>query len=346
MRKRSLLFVLLGMLILTGVASGTLYAYDSTRADLIAKNASVGGVDVGGMRIAAARKRLRERLLVPLRRAVIVRHGDRRFRLTAESAQLSVDTEQMLQTALKRSRSGGFLSRSWDSLIGQRSAISVPLEISYSNSAVRRMALRVEKSLSRPARNATLTFSSTGFSSVSSRTGLTVDRARLQRQLVRRLTSPQAKRLIKVRSRRVEPKVRTEDLAREYPTLIVVSRSGFRLRFFKNLKLAKTYKIAVGQVGLDTPAGLYRIQDKQVNPSWHVPHSDWAGKLAGKVIPPGPRNPIKARWMGIYAGAGIHGTSDTASLGSAASHGCVRMAVPDVIDLYDRVPVQTPIYIA
>jgi lipoprotein-anchoring transpeptidase ErfK/SrfK len=49
--------------------------------------------------------------------------------------------------------------------------------------------------------------------------------------------------------------------------------------------------------------------------------------------------------MGIYNGAGIHGTSDTASLGSAASHGCVRMSVPDVIDLYDRVDVGTPIYI-
>ena len=43
--------------------------------------------------------------------------------------------------------------------------------------------------------------------------------------------------------------------------------------------------------------------------------------------------------------AGIHGTTDTASLGSAASHGCVRMSIPDVIDLYDRVDVGTPIYI-
>ena len=43
-----------------------------------------------------------------------------------------------------------------------------------------------------------------------------------------------------------------------------------------------------------------------------------AGDLAGKVIPPGPDDPIKARWMGIFDGAGIHGTTDTASLGSAA----------------------------
>jgi lipoprotein-anchoring transpeptidase ErfK/SrfK len=78
-----------------------------------------------------------------------------------------------------------------------------------------------------------------------------------------------------------------------------------------------------------------------------VPNSAWAGSLAGQVIPGGsPQNPLKARWLGIYAGAGIHGTSDDGSIGTAASHGCIRMHIPDVIDLYDRVPVGAPVYIA
>ncbi len=69
--------------------------------------------------------------------------------------------------------------------------------------------------------------------------------------------------------------------------------------------------------------------------------------LAGTVVPGGvPENPLKARWLGIYDGAGIHGTDQTYSLGSAASHGCIRMAIPDVIELYDQVPVGAPIYIA
>ena len=97
--------------------------------------------------------------------------------------------------------------------------------------------------------------------------------------------------------------------------------------------------------GLETPEGLYEIEEKEENPVWHVPESDWAGSLAGQTIPPGPSNPIKARWMAIYEGAGIHGTEETESLGSAASHGCVRMAIPDVEELYDRVEVGTPIFI-
>ena len=77
-----------------------------------------------------------------------------------------------------------------------------------------------------------------------------------------------------------------------------------------------------------------------------MPNSSWAGSLAGTVVPPGPDNPIKARWLGIFAGAGIHGTDETWSLGHAVSHGCVRMAIPDVEALYPQVSVGTPIYIA
>ena len=138
----------------------------------------------------------------------------------------------------------------------------------------------------------------------------------------------------------------TDKLGNKYPYVVTVDRPKFRLRFFKNLKLKKSYKIAVGQVGLETPAGLYHVQNKAVNPAWHVPNSEWAGKLAGKVIPGGvPENPLKSRWLGIYDGAGIHGTADVGSLGTAASHGCIRMAVPDVEELYDQVPVQAPVFI-
>ena len=135
------------------------------------------------------------------------------------------------------------------------------------------------------------------------------------------------------------------EVAAEYPTYLTLDRASYTLRLWEDLKLAKTYTVAVGQEGLETPEGLYAIQEMAENPTWNVPESDWAGSLAGQSIPPGPSNPIKARWMGIYEGAGIHGTEETYSLGTAASHGCVRMSIPDVEELYDRVEVGTPIYI-
>jgi lipoprotein-anchoring transpeptidase ErfK/SrfK len=139
--------------------------------------------------------------------------------------------------------------------------------------------------------------------------------------------------------------VTTKELAAQYPDYLTVDRATFTLRHYENLKLAREYTVAVGQAGYDTPTGVYNIESKQVDPVWNVPNSDWAGALAGTTVPPGPQNPLKARWMGIYAGAGIHGTDDLGSLGSAASHGCIRMAVPEVIELYDQVDVGTPVYI-
>ena len=82
-----------------------------------------------------------------------------------------------------------------------------------------------------------------------------------------------------------------------------------------------------------------------MNPSWHVPNSAWAGELAGRIIPPGPDDPIKSRWMGFWNGAGIHGTDEDLVDRHAASHGCIRMAIPDVEELYTARPLHTPIYV-
>ncbi len=74
-------------------------------------------------------------------------------------------------------------------------------------------------------------------------------------------------------------------LPRRYPTILTVDRDHFKLRLFKRLKLSKTYPIAVGMAGLDTPAGLYSIQNKEVNPAWHVPNSSWAARSPGRRSP-------------------------------------------------------------
>ena len=126
-----------------------------------------------------------------------------------------------------------------------------------------------------------------------------------------------AKRNLRARSRRSSRRSRPpssrRSTRRSSPS--IAAPTGCAL--FKNLELAKTYTVAVGQAGLETPAGRYTIQNMAENPSWHVPQSAWAGDLAGTVVPPGPANPIKARWMGIYDGAGIHGTDSISSLGTS-----------------------------
>ncbi len=127
---------------------------------------------------------------------------------------------------------------------------------------------------------------------------------------------------------------------------MTVDRDHLVLRLFKRLRHARTYDIAIGQAGFDTPTGLFSIQSKQVNPTWHVPNRPWAGSLAGSTVPGGAaNNPLKARWLGVSGAVGIHGTAEEWSLGTRASHGCIRMRVSDVIALYRRVPLGTPVLI-
>jgi lipoprotein-anchoring transpeptidase ErfK/SrfK len=175
--------------------------------------------------------------------------------------------------------------------------------------------------------------------------GLAVEKGPMTKAINDAARSPGRDQAIPAVVHETKPEVTTKDLPHAYSRYIVINRGSFTLRFFHHLRLERSYTIAVGQQGLETPAGLYHATDKQVDPSWHVPNSAWAGSLAGQVIPPGPADPLKARWIGIIDGAGIHGTDDIGSLGSAASHGCVRMSIPDVEDLYDRVEVGDPIYV-
>ena len=161
------------------------------------------------------------------------------------------------------------------------------------------------------------------------------------------LSGGAASRTVAVPTRTLRPAVSTHQLAARYPSYIVIDRGGFALRLYEHLKLAKTYEIAVGMEGLETPGGLHHIEWKQVDPPWYVPKKAWAGALAGTVVPPVPADPLKARFMSFDGGAGIHGIdpSEYSSIGHDASHGCVRMRIPDVIALYSRTPVGTPVYI-
>ena len=134
---------------------------------------------------------------------------------------------------------------------------------------------------------------------------------------------------------------------------IEVDRSAFSLTLWKRdegemrFKRSHIYPISVGKKGYETALGLYLIHERSNAPDWQMPDSDWVPEdLRGTIVKAGdPANPIKARWLGFYAGMGIHGTDASESIGQAASHGCLRMKVPDVIDLFPNVPKFTPIRI-
>lgn len=320
------------------------YLWDSSRDGTIAEGVTIGGVDVGGLDADTARGEVERNLIDPLNETVTVKYGGEKFTLTRHESDVSADIDRTIEEALAASREGGLAGRTWRALSGGEVDEAITPRIEYDRDAVDHFVAHIAGNVDRDPVDASVEPSGGKLVPVASRSGRTLDQEGLTRAVERALEDP-SDRTVGADVETIKPEVTTAEVAERYPTYLVVDRSSFTLTLYEDLKSVKTYTVAIGAQGFDTPAGLYSIQNKQVDPVWNVPDSAWAGSLAGQTIPPGPDNPLKARWMGIYDGAGIHGTDDAGSLGSAASHGCVRMAVPDVIELYDRVDVGTPIYI-
>ncbi|MGH3053035.1 MAG: L,D-transpeptidase family protein [Gaiellaceae bacterium] len=126
--------------------------------------------------------------------------------------------------------------------------------------------------------------------------------------------------------------------------VIVIRRGSRRLYLYNGERFWRTFGVAVGQSSYPTPLGRWRIVVKARNPWWYPPDSPWA--QGASPIPPGPGNPLGTRWMGLNAsGVGIHGTPDAASIGYSASHGCIRMRIPEAEWLFTRVRIGTPVFI-
>ena len=336
-----------GVLLLAVVAVafiGTAFAYARGEEGTISPGIHAGTIELGGLSADAARARLGHAFR-PLTRPLVLRSTGGNLVLTSRTLKLRIGTEAVVERSLALSHRGSFVARAWRGWTGGDVPANLEVRLRYSHAAVAHAVHELQQRIDRSPEDAAVVPSFDSLTVTDGHGGVAVAAGVLRREIARALASRRARRLIDVPIRYPRPQVTVSDLSRRYPSYITVDRGRFTLRVYSHLRLARSYPIAVGQAGLQTPAGLYHIQDKVVNPSWQVPLSSWAGSLAGKLIPPGPQDPLKARWMGVFDGAGIHGTDETSSIGHAFSHGCVRMTIPDVIDLYDRVSVGTPVYI-
>lgn len=317
-------------LLVATIAAPSALAQDPTTPPpaTIAPGVTVGGIDVGGLAVADAAARL-DGARAQLQRDVVVLIGANRYALSAGQSLYAVDAPASAAAAAKAA---------------QGAAVKPVVKYSYAN--VRAFATKIAGKEYRAPVDARISIKVDKIQVAPHKVGRRVDVNALAGSITQVLKDPVLPRNLAPKRLAVKAKETRGTLKKKYWTILTANRSTFKLRLFKGLKLSKTYGIAVGAAGHDTPAGMYSIANKQVNPAWHVPNSAWAGSLAGQVIPGGaPNNPLKARWLGIADGVGIHGTSEDWSIGSRASHGCLRMHVKDVIDLYPRVPVGTPVLI-
>lgn len=341
-RGTVLTVAILRRILLTGCCAGTIAlaavpagASPPLEGERIAAGITAAGVDLSGLTVAEAVQRLQEQLSPRLEDGTVsVVAADKLFKLKAATAQVVFDKTTTAKRAVYAGREA------------QGAPVEVPLAIRHSRRAVRRFAGGIDKRLSRAPRDSRAIITLRRVRVTHSHTGRDIDAVRLAKRIDAALDDPRLERILKTRLRKVKPKVNAAQARKTVTTVITIKQSTFTLRLFKNLKQVRSYKVAVGQSGYPTPNGRFAIQSKQIDPVWSVPNSPWAGELAGSTVSGGSAaNPLKARWIGVAGSVGIHGTGQDYSIGTRASHGCIRMHVPDVKALYRRVSIGTPVLI-
>ena len=287
---------------------------------VIAPGVTIGGVAVGGLTSEPARTRIEAAFGRPLPLVF----GDKRWRISPRYLGATAAVDRAVAQALRARR-----------------RTRIPLEVAAAAPRIRRYVARLDRLHSRDAVNTTVVGVSGGRPVFTEpKTGLAVERAAMERALTRALRTNR-RTPIRLRTRPVPPDVTPEN----YGSVIIVFRESKKLALFDGPTPIRTFGIATGSSEYPTPLGHYSIATKQMNPWWiPPPDSDWAKDA--KPIPPGPGNPLGTRWMGLTAPlVGIHGTPDAASIGYSASHGCIRMRVPEAEWLFERVNIGTPVLI-
>jgi lipoprotein-anchoring transpeptidase ErfK/SrfK len=282
----------------------------------------VAGVAVGGLARPDAVAGVRAAFAKPL--PVVVD----RARLVLEPRQVAT---AYVATAVARARTAA-------------PGTNVRLVVAVQGKPLRAWAANVARRFSRAPVDARLELKGDRPELTPDRSGRSLDAAGLVARVSAALRS-NSRLPVRVRTRALAAKV----TAASFGPAILINREVNRLYLYRNtgrsLAPWRTFPVATGQAIYPTPTGTFHIVVKWVNPWWYPPTYDsWARGL--KPVPPGPDNPLGTRWMGLSApGVGIHGTDEPASIGYSASHGCIRMQVPDAEWLFDRVRVGTTVFI-
>jgi lipoprotein-anchoring transpeptidase ErfK/SrfK len=221
-----------------------------------------------------------------------------------------------------------------------RPGTNVKLVVSVRGKPVRTWVAGVKARFTHAPADASLAFRNDQPVIRPEKTGRTLNAKALTASLISALVA-NSRRPVRVHTNAVAPSV----TASVFNEVIVINRETNHLFLYTHGKLDRTFSVATGQAIYPTPTGTFHIVVMWKNPWWYPPTQDaWAAGL--KPVPPGPGNPLGTRWMGLSApGVGIHGTDEPSSIGYSASHGCIRMQVPDAEWLFDHVYVGTTVHI-
>ncbi len=293
---------------------------------IIAPGVSIAGVPVAGLNAADATRTVIAQYVAPRRQPLLVTFRGRNLTIDPVKVGYVADVDYAVKVALIYGRSQPV----------PPTGVAVPLKQRVNRAKLRAtLQLRADR-YGVPAVDASVTVKGVKPVARKARIGTTIDITKSATTVEQAIITRDRPRYA-LTSKRLIPSVTTAG------PVVIVDRGNFRLTWFRAGKKI-TFPIAVGSPEHPTPTGNYHVIEKQKNPTWFPPDSPWAAGLG--PVPPGVSNPLGTRWIGTSAPAiGMHGTPQSGSIGSRASHGCIRMYIGDAERLYDLVDIGTPVYI-
>ena len=343
-RARSVVVVVaiaVGIVLLAlGGVSYAAYRYDRASSDQILPGVTIAGTDVGGMTrieaFQAVQRSVQQRLAQPL----TVRAADGTWKTTPAELGRSADVEAAVDQALQASDSVGFITRVWHRLREEPVDISIDLSFQDGGTGVAALVSSIADDVAQTPRDASVSVVDGDVTFVHSRPGHAVGTNVATKRLQAALDEGAASVRLPIKT--VKPKVPDSKIGKT----IVVDRTINQLSLYDGFDLEKTYPVATAAAGYVTPPGEWTIIDKRENPTWTNPAPTTWGADLPAFIPPGPGNPLGTRALYLNAsGIRIHGTEDVSSIGTHASHGCIRMLMSDVEEIYPLVPIGTRVIV-
>ena len=341
-RRRSAVVVVLSAA-LFGVGllcAGAGYAgirYERSHADLIMPGVRIDGIDVSGMTRAEALDAVGSVARGELRRPLTITVGSEHWTVTPATLGRRAAVAAAVDRAMRAGSDLGTLDRAWHRFRGEPLDVDISLARRTKGSGVEDFASMIAKRVYVAPVNASIgiTPSHDDITFVRAHTGrkLNVDVAE---RAIRQALSHDERRL-RLRTTVVQPKATEQTMGRT----IVVRLNENRLYLYDGYDPTRSFSVATAKPGFSTPTGVWTIYDKRENPTWYNPAlDDWGAGLPA-VIPGGPGNPMGTRAIYIDAPGliRIHGTTDDASIGRYASHGCIRMHNAEIEQLYPMIEV-------
>jgi lipoprotein-anchoring transpeptidase ErfK/SrfK len=340
------LFVALGLIAAGGAGSAyAAYRYERAHDSRILPGVKVLGVDVGDMTRGKALAAVRKHVDEVLAQKVTVRAGSRTWRLRFSDLGLRADPANAVAGALRLSRSYSWVARVYHRLIHKPVAHSFDVSFHFDTHHVKKLVNKMAGSVLQPAVDAGIDYvNEQKIEFVHSRTGRAVKKWVSWKRLEAAVEAHQPT-TVRFPMETVKPKVTDATLDKT----IVVNRTTNMLTLYKGFHVERRYPVATAMQGFLTPPGSWDVINKVENPSWINPCLGQPGCWAASepaMIPPGPGNPLGTRALYLSApGIRIHGTPSDDSIGTYASHGCIRMHIPDSEAMYPLVPVGTKVII-